>query len=77
VTLTTQPTFIGEEFGDPLEIFDAGWFSWGSTDGFLAREIISHNPQLSFPAKAEQYTRLGYSLSPGVVATIQELYAET
>lgn len=77
ITLTTQPTYIGEEFGDPLELFEVGWFAWGTTDGYLGRELISHNPQLSFPAKAEQYTRLGYSLNPGVVATIQELYAET
>lgn len=77
VTLTTQPGYVGEEFGSPLELFDVGWVAWGSPDGYLPREFISHNPQLSFPAKAEQYTRLGYSLNPGVVATIQELYAET
>lgn len=76
ITLTTQPTYIGEEFGDPLELFEVGWFAWGSTDGYLGRELITHNPQISFPAKSEQYTRLGYSLNPGVVATIQELYAE-
>ena len=77
ITLTTQPGYVGEEFGDPLELFDVGWFAWGTPDGYLGREFISHNPQLSFPAKSEQYTRFGYSLNPGVVATIQELYAET
>jgi len=76
VTLTTIPGWIGTELGSPNEVFEAGWFSWGTTDGYLAREVISKNPQLSFPAKAEQYTRLGYSLAPGVVATIQELEAE-
>lgn len=77
LTLTTIPTAIGTEAGSPLEYFDAGWFSWGTTDGFKAREFISHSPQLSFPSEAAQYTRIGYSLSPGVVASIQELYAET
>jgi hypothetical protein len=77
VTMTTVPSWVGIEIGAPLEYREAGWFSWGNPSGYTAREWISHSPQLSFPAGAAQYTRLGYSLSPGVVATIQELYAET
>lgn len=77
ITMTTIPGWIGSETGAPLEYFEAGWFSWGNPSGYTAREWISHSPQLSFPATAEQYTRLGYSLKPGVIATIQELYAET
>ena len=77
VDLTTVPGWIGEEAGSPPEIFESGWFSWGTPDGFIGREFISHDPQLSFPPKAEQYTRIGYSFAPGVVATITELYAET
>lgn len=77
ITMTTIPGFVGEEAGAPTEYFEAGWFSWGNAAGYTAREWISHSPQLSFPAEAAQYTRLGYTLNPGVVATIQELYAET
>lgn len=77
VTLTTIPTWVGVEAGDPTEYFEAGWLSWGDSTGFAAREFLSHNPQLSFPAEAARYTRIGYTLAPGVVATIQELYAES
>lgn len=77
IDLTTTPGWIGEESGSPPELFESGWFSWGTPDGFIGREFITHDPQLSFPPKAEQYTRIGYSLASGVVATITELYAET
>jgi len=76
VEMTTIPGWIGEASGSPLEYFDAGWYSWGNTDGFLASERLSHSPQLSFPNGAQQYTRFGYSFAPGVVADVQELYAE-
>lgn len=77
LTLTTIPSSIGQESGSPNEFFEAGWFSWGNSTAFTERTWIHKNPQISFPAESAQYTRLGYSLSPGVVATIQELYAET
>ncbi len=77
LTITTVPGYSGVELGSPNEIFDIGWFSWGTADGFGERVLIHKNPQLSFPDKASQFTRFGYSLNPGVVATIQELYAET
>ncbi len=76
VTITTVPGYSGVELGSPNEIFDIGWFSWGTADGFGERVLIHKNPQLSFAEKASQFTRFGYSLNPGVVATIQELYAE-
>lgn len=77
ITLTTIPTSIGQESGSPNEFFQAGWFSWGNSTAFTERVWVHKSPQLSFPAGSAQYTRIGYSLSPGVVATIQELYAET
>jgi hypothetical protein len=76
IELTTTPSTIGSESGSPLEIFGAGWIAWGTADGFISREVIHHNPQLSFPAEAGQFTQLGYSLTPGVVATITEITRE-
>ena len=77
ITLTTTPTSVGIEAGSPDELWSAGWVSWGTSAGFSAREFISHSPQLSIPRTSSSWTRLGYTLTPGVVATIQELYAET
>lgn len=76
ITVTTIPGYVGSESGDPDEYFDIGWFAWGSTDGFSAREFITHSPQLSLPADAGLYTRLGYTLHPGVVVTVEELIRE-
>ncbi len=76
ITLTTVPAWVGVEAGSPTTLFEAGWIAWGNTDGFTAREFISASPQLSLPNEAQQFTRLGYTIAPGVVATIQELYAE-
>lgn|GEM_PF-2685651 len=76
VTLTTIPSNVGLQDGDPLVYWEAGWINWGHTDGFTKREFISASPQTSFPSPAGQYTRIGYSLQPGVVATITELVRE-
>jgi hypothetical protein len=76
VTVTTNPPYSGVLLGSPNEVFDIGWFSWGTADGFDLRVRIHKLSQLSFPNKAAQFTRIGYSLNPGVVVSIQELYAE-
>jgi len=73
---TTIPTPIGVEFGDPLEYFDMGWIAWGNADGFSARERITHAPFTSLPAAAGQYTKIGYTLAPGMVASFTELVRE-
>lgn len=76
VLLTATPSFVGFEDGDPLTVFEAGWINWGNADGFSERLFISASPMVSLPAAAGQYTRIGYSLSPGVTADITELFRE-
>jgi len=76
VELTTVSTVVGEESGTPDQTFEAGWIAWGNADGFSAREFITNESLLSLPPLAGQYTRLGYTLSVGVVATITELVRE-
>lgn len=77
VTLTTTPGWVGVESGEPNALFEAGWFNWGTADGYSERVAIHASPQISLPAAAGQYTRVGYTLSPGVVATITELVRES
>jgi hypothetical protein len=77
ILVTTMPGWVGVEDGDPIEYRDAGWFSWGTADGFMQREYLTHAPHLTLPANAGALTKLGYSWSPGVVATVTELVRES
>lgn len=76
VTMTAIPSNVGSELGDPIEYFEAGWINWGNSDGSSKREWLSVSPQTSFPPLAGQYTRIGYSLKPGVSIDITELSRE-
>jgi len=76
ILLTTLPSNVGIENGDPLSYWEAGWIRWGNADGYSEKIPISASPQVSLPAEAGQYTRIGYTLSSGVVATITELVRE-
>ena len=76
IELTTVSTVVGLETADPDELFEAGWISWGSVDGFEKREFISKNPYISFPPNAQILDRFSYNLRPGVVARFTELERE-
>lgn len=67
---------IGTELGDPEVDFGLGWINWGNPDGWLPRQFLGHVDNLSYPANAGAHTRIGYSLAPGVVATLVELTRE-
>lgn len=73
ITPGTLPGPIGQQLGDPTELWGAGWYSWGNVDGFSNREFLTHAPQVSLPDLAGQYTRVGFSLPPGLAVTITEL----
>lgn len=76
VTLTTVPNAMGLDVGDPDTIWSESWINWGNADGSTERAFIRTSPQISLPPAAGQFTRIGYSLAPGVVATITELVRE-
>lgn len=76
VQLTSLGSGVGQVDGDPDLVFGAGWFDWGSAAGSASRAFIASVDHLDFPPAAGQYTRIGYTLSPGVTATITELRRE-
>lgn len=76
VTLTTIPASVDQVAGDPDAIFNAGWVNFGDSTGYSERRWINASPIQFFPRAAGQYTRIGYSLEPGVVATITEIVRE-
>lgn len=76
VSLTTIPASRGVAAGEPDELFDIGFVTFAVTDGYPHSVRIEHNPHVILPARASVFTRLSYSLTPGVVATITELVRE-
>jgi hypothetical protein len=76
IEITTDPTTLGIEGSSPTELFDRGWITWGTPDGYPQSERLQHNPQLSLPARASAFTELAYDLHPGVEVTITEIVRE-
>lgn len=76
LTITDTPNWVGITDGDPDVIWPNSWINWGNADGFADRQWITASPQVSFPALAGQYTRIGYSLAAGVELELQELVRE-
>src|SRR5689334_484952 len=71
------PNWSGLSVGDPDELWLDSWIAWGNADGFISREFLTHAPYISMPRYAGQFTRLGYTLAPGVTVDITELIRES
>jgi hypothetical protein len=76
IEITTDPTNLGVEGTSPALLFDRGFFTWGSPDGYPQSERLERTNQLSLPSRASAFTELAYDLHPGVVVTITELVRE-
>lgn len=75
IDVTTAPSRLGQELGDPVALWDAGWVNIGSADGFGPRQFISSDPTLLLPISGAA-TVIGYSIPDDVVVTITELVRE-
>lgn len=69
----TQPPVLE---GNPPYVMNLGWISVSDGDGMLQEKRFTQQAMTWFPQQMAMATLLGYSLRPGVVATITELYAE-
>lgn len=67
---------VGQGAGAPPPLYDVGWISWGTSDGFVHRERIGSTDFLSFPAAAGLYTTIGLSLNATVEVSLSELIRE-
>jgi len=74
--LTTIPARAGSELGDRTLLYETGWMHVGGPDGFGPRQYITTTPMLIMPI-AQGQTTVSYSLTPGVVASVTELLANT
>lgn len=76
VDVTTAPPSYGTEAGTPLTYFGLGWVDLGTADGWLQSRRIDHDGTLFLPPLGGVFTRVGYSLAPGVTVAIRELKRE-
>jgi len=70
------PSRAGAVDGTPETRWDVGWINFGTTDGYAERQFIQSDSQVMFPPNAGAWTIVGYTLLPGVTATITELIRE-
>lgn len=77
VTPSAIPNWAGITQGDPDTLWLDSWVNWGNLDGWIAREFLRSSPYLSMPQLAGQFTKVGYSLAPGLSVTITELKRES
>lgn len=75
ITASTPGT-IGTELGDPTQLWGLGWINWGNDVAFAPRRRLTSSTTIDLPRSAGVYTKLAYSLAPGVIATITELVRE-
>lgn len=75
VILTTVPPGLGNIAGDPPELFDVGFVTLGTADGWHRSVRLEHSPTLIMPILGSE-TLLGWTLAPGVVVDVLELVRE-
>jgi hypothetical protein len=76
VDVTTLPDSYGRSAGTPEALFDVGFVSLGTADGWVESRRIDHDGSLVLPTSAGAFTRIGYTLAPGVEISIRELVRE-
>lgn len=76
VDVTTLPPDLGHIVGSPTQLFDVGFVTLGTADGFEHSRRIDHDGTLVIPQLGGVYTAIGYTLAPGVVVDIRELVRE-
>lgn len=76
VVMTTIPTDMGRDIGEVDEVFSDSWINWADALGDGPAVRLRGEQQLSFPRAAGLFTRIAYSLRPGLVVAIVELVRE-
>ncbi len=75
VVITAQPGYFSSDMAPVASTFKFGSLSWGTTDGYELRHVVTHNPHL-FTGIDGDIAAIGYLFEPGVTATILELLRE-
>jgi hypothetical protein len=72
VSFTTLPPRVGYRVGDPNVIYEVGYITFGTADGWYPPNTIDHNPWLVLPAFMANVTKIGYSIPADTVLTLTE-----
>ena len=76
INLTTIPAGLKQDASVPPFVFNAGWVSIEDANGFIDETRAHSATQTWMPRIASEATKIGYSFTPGVVATINEIARE-
>jgi hypothetical protein len=76
IDLTTVPGSVTQDASTPPFLFNVGWVSAMDANGFIEETRAHAAHQVWFPRVAADATLIGYSFTPGVIATITELQRE-
>lgn len=77
VDCVTLPTSVGATSGTPEHLFDVGFVTLGTADGWLQSRRIDADGTLELARPGVgAITRVGYTLAPGVEVAIRELVRE-
>jgi hypothetical protein len=77
VSFTTLPSRVGLRVGDPNVIYEVGYITFGTPDGWYPPNTIDHNPWLVLPQFMTNVTRMGYSIPADCVLTLTELVPQS
>lgn len=75
IQTTSMAPYLSSDMAPVESWFKLGEISWGTSDGWMARRIVTHNPHLYLDIDGD-ITEVGYLFEPGVVANILELVRE-
>lgn len=76
VAIEDLPNDAGLVDGDTQEVYADSWINWSVGSDTSPREWIRGFSQLSMPRNAGVFTRISYTLRPGVVVSITPLVRE-
>lgn len=74
VDVTAFPLGMGEADGQPARLFDAGWVTPGTADGWEPSVRITHDAM--YVRLGGEITKIGYTIPAGFAVTIRELVRE-
>jgi hypothetical protein len=75
VAISSSPSWMTSTMAPVASVWKYGEIAFGTSDGWLRRDVITHNPHLLLRVSGA-VTRLAYTFEPGVTASIETLLRE-
>jgi hypothetical protein len=74
--ITAMPPGLSDDSSTPSRTADLGWINFGTDDGYDPPLTIQSASQFCTPALPGVYTKIGYSMKPGITLELRELVRE-